>query len=346
MEKKLTLKTLAKELNVSVSTVSKSLSGSKEISTAMKEKVQKLAKQYNYTPHPIARSLKMRRTSNICVLIPNILANFFAEVLMGIEEEASKHGYNIITIITGESYEKEAKNIHLFLNGAVDGFIVSIAKETQETQKFDHFQKAIDVGYPMVMFDRVADEIHCDKIVIDDFNITYNTTKDLIDSGCRNIIFISTINKTSVGKLRIKGYTAAIKERKKELAAPVVLEMKNFQEYKVKLSGYLDENEVDAIISADELSAVYALNIVNSKGYKIPEEISIVGFTDGILPENSTPPLTTIDQKAVKIGKTSVNTLIKRLNSEESTSYTTQVIEAELVERQSTIISKGGIKTT
>jgi len=210
--KRVTLKELAKELNVSIPTVSKALSGSKEISNETKERIVKLAKKYNYSPNQIAISLKIQKTKTIGVIIPNILSHYFAEVLLGIEEEAIKQGYNIITTISNESYEKEAKSIKMFLNGTVDGFLVSLAKETEVKQKFNHFELAIKQGYPVVMFDRVTDFVHCDKVIIDDYDITYKITNNLINSGFKNIIFISTISEVSVGKIRAAGYENAINE--------------------------------------------------------------------------------------------------------------------------------------
>lgn len=333
--KRVTLKELAKELKVSVSTVSKALSGSKEISNETTQRIVKLAKKYNYSPNQIARSLKIQKTKTIGVLIPNILSHYFAEVLLGIEEEAIKQGYNIITLISNESYEKEVKSIKMFLNGTVDGFLVSLAKETQVKQKFTHFELAINQGYPIVMFDRVTDFVHCDKVIIDDYNITYETTNNLINSGLKNIIFISTISEVSVGKIRAIGYENAINGNEKYYSKPVIIPILSFEEYYSILSQYLKNNKVDAIIAADELSAIYALNISKAEGYHIPDDISVIGFTDGILSKNSVPPLTTIDQKPIQVGKRSLKTLIKRLNNKNKEVFTTNVIKTNIIHRDS-----------
>lgn len=333
--KRVTLKALAKELKVSVSTVSKALSGSKEISDETSRRIVKLAKKYNYSPNQIARSLKIQKTKTIGVIIPNILSHYFAEVLLGIEEEAIKQGYNIITLISNESYEKEVKSIKMFLNGTVDGFLVSLAKETQVKQKFDHFELAINQGYPIVMFDRVTDFVHCDKVIIDDYDITYETTNNLINSGFKNIIFISTISEVSVGKIRAIGYENAINENKNYYSKPVTIAILSFEKYYSVLSQYLKNNVVDAIIASDELSAIYALNISKAEGYHIPDDISVIGFTDGILSKNSVPQLTTVDQKPIQVGKQSLKVLIKRLNNKSKESFTTKVIKTNIIQRDS-----------
>src|SRR5690606_13931746 len=137
----------------------------------------------------------------------------------------------------------------------VDGFLVSLAKETQVKQKFKHFKLAINQGYPIVMFDRVTDFVHCDKVIIDDYDITYKTTNNLINSGFKNIIFISTISEVSVGKIRASGYENAINENENYYSKPIIIPILTFEEYYPTLSQYLKNNKVDAIIASDELSA-------------------------------------------------------------------------------------------
>src|SRR5690606_38872977 len=142
--------------------------------------------------------------------------------------------------------------------------------ETQVKQKFTHFELAINQGYPIVMFDRVTDFVHCDKVIIDDYDITHETTTNLINSGFKNIIFISTISEVSVGKIRAIGYENAINENENYYSKPVTISILSFEKYYSILSQYLKKNKVDAIIAADELSAIYALNISKTEGYHIP----------------------------------------------------------------------------
>ena len=164
MKKKITLKDIAKELDVSVSTVSKSLKDSPEIGDDTREKVKAFAKLYNYKPNNIAISLKNRMTKNIALIIPEIVNDFFASVIHGVEEIANKNGYNVLVCLSNESFRKEVVNIEtLATGGAVDGFIISLSKETQLKSDFNHLIEVENQGMPLVMFDRITDQVLCDR---------------------------------------------------------------------------------------------------------------------------------------------------------------------------------------
>src|SRR6218665_304959 len=209
MKSKATLKQIAKELGVSVSTVSKALNGSPEISEPTKQRVQEYAKLKNYKPNVIGLSLKNRKTKTIGVIIPNILNSFFAKVFTGIEKVADEKGYKVITCISNENLEKEINVLEMLSNGTIDGFILSISKEAQKLQQFDHFKAIINDGTPMVMFDRIADEVNCDKVIVDDFESAINATNHLLDTGCKNIALFTTIKQLSVANLRTQGFYKA-----------------------------------------------------------------------------------------------------------------------------------------
>jgi LacI family transcriptional regulator len=206
----ITLKYLAKQLNVSVSTVSKALSNSDEISKDTIEKVKKLAKELNYQPNKVALSLKQSQTKTIGVIIPNILNRFFARALFGIQNEATKLGYSIITCVTNEQLDKEQESISILSNGSVDGFILAVSEETLVSNSTAHIQTLITNNLPLVMFDRNLSNVDCNKVVIDDFKTAYDLTEMLIKKGRRAFAFISTIEDLNVGKLRRKGFEQAI----------------------------------------------------------------------------------------------------------------------------------------
>ena len=209
MKAKATLKQIAQEFGVSISTVSKALSDSPEISEATKIKIQEYAALQNYKPNSIAKNLKNQRTNTIGVIIPNILNPFFAKVFSGIEKVALEKGYNVITGISNESLKKEQQVMDMLNNGTIDGFIVAIAEETQSFKEYKHFKDIMNSGTPIVMFDRVADGINCDKVVVDDFDSAYDATTHLIKLGSKKIALLSTIHNLSVGKLRFEGYQKA-----------------------------------------------------------------------------------------------------------------------------------------
>ncbi len=337
MSDPITLKKLAHLSNFSISTVSKALADNPEISKGTREKVKKLAELYNYTPNLVARSLKQRRTKTIGVIIPNILAHFFAKVLVGIEKKAVALGYNIITCISDESYDKEVKSIQMLASGSVDGFIISISKETYIKEDYQHLIATINKNLPVVLFDRVTENVLCDKVIINDFESSYDATKKLITSGCKNVIFVSPINHTSVGIERVNGYNKALKDHATSNATSQILIIEEYKEFAQYFNTYLEDHTIDGIVAADELSAIYTMNLIIGKGLRVPEDVSVIGFTDGILSENSNPPLTTVDQHGIELGEIATKKLINRLEQDNSiqNEYTTTTIKTTLIKRGS-----------
>ncbi|MFG4001304.1 LacI family DNA-binding transcriptional regulator [Flavobacterium aquidurense] len=338
MKAKATLKQIAKELGVSVSTVSKALNDSPEISEQTKVKIKEYAKLKNYKPNVIGLNLKNRKTKTIGVIIPNILNSFFAKVFSGIEKVADKKGYNVITCISNESLEKEIHTLEMLSNGTIDGFILSVSEEAQKLQDYSHFSAIINDGTPIVMFDRIADEVECDKVVVDDFDSALNSTQHLINLGCKNIALISSVDNLSVGKLRADGYLKALADNNIPVNEKIILRTDSEEDMKSKIDALLD-NKIDAIFALDENDSVAALRVSLKKGYKVPEDISIIGFADGILASRRlSPSLTTVSQHGIEIGEVAAKQLIKRLeeSEEETSDYETIVIKTKLKEREST----------
>ncbi|UWY29839.1 LacI family DNA-binding transcriptional regulator [Flavobacterium sp. TR2] len=338
MKAKATLKQIAKELGVSVSTVSKALNDSPEISEQTKVKIKEYAKLKNYKPNVIGLNLKNRKTKTIGVIIPNILNSFFAKVFSGIEKVADKKGYNVITCISNESLEKEIHTLEMLSNGTIDGFILSVSEEAQKLQDYNHFSEIINDGTPIVMFDRIADEVDCDKVVVDDFDSALNSTQHLINLGCKNIALISSVDNLSVGKLRADGYLKALKDNNIPINEKIILRTDSEEDMKAKIDALFD-NKIDGIFALDENDSVAALRVSLKKGYRVPEDISIIGFADGILASRRlSPSLTTVSQHGVEIGEVAAKRLIERLEEPEGTvsDYETIVIKTKLKEREST----------
>ena len=332
-----TLKQLAKELNVSISTVSKALNNSDEIGQETIKRVKELAELYNYKPNKVALSLKQNKTKTIGVIIPDILNYFLAKVLFGIEREAALHGYNIITCISNESLEKEKESLQLLANGSVDGFILSVAKETQVKGEISHFTKTIKSGLPIVMFDRVAHDVMCDKVIVDDFEATYNATKSLIGEKRKQIAFITSIDGLSVGKLRERGYNKAILETTTH--KPIVLKVDS-NNYSKKIKSFLKKNNtIDGVIAADSASGIVAVNTAVNIGLKVPKNISVIGFASKSVSNHSIPQLTTIRQHAKKIGALAAQQLIARLllKSNEELDVSTKIVKTTLIKSKSTL---------
>lgn len=346
MKRQVTLKQIAKELGVSIPTVSKALRDSKEISEETKQKVKAFAKLFNYRPNNIALSLKNRRTKTIGLIIPEIVHYFFSKVIRGVEIVANIKGYNVVVGLSSESFDKEVINMEMLANGSIDGFILSLSKETMLNQDYHHFIEAINQGMPVVMFDRVVNDIECDKVVIDDLEGSKRAVQKLIKNGAKKIVAITTKDYVSVGRLRTQGYIEAMEEHNMPLESNLILKLDDTIDY----DGHLDllEKEIgqlyksnkgiDGVFAVNELYAVTAMNVARKMGKSIPEDIQIIGFTDGVLSRHASPSLTTINQKAEEMGKTAARLLIERLENEtDEEAYKTVVLQTQIIERDSTI---------
>lgn len=338
MKQKATLKQIAKELNVSVSTVSKALSNSPEISEPTKQRVQEFAKLKNYKPNNIAVNLKSKRSKTIGVIIPNILNPFFAKVFSGIEKAANEKGYNVITCISNESLEKEINAMEMLSNGTIDGFILSISEETQKKQSFKHFKETIADDIPIVMFDRISDEVACDKVIVDDFDSAVYAMQHLIRLQCKNIALLSTIDNLSVGKLRAEGYMKALEQAGYPVQEDIIIRTDAIEEFDDRLQKLFETKKMDGVFALDEHASVMAMKAAIKHGIKIPEEINVIGFADGVWSRRLTPSLSTVSQHGPEIGEAAATMLINRLEAkpDEDLPYQTKVIKTELRQRDST----------
>lgn len=341
MRKKVTLKQIARELDVSISTVSKSLRNSLEIGEDTRLKVQAFAKFYNYKPNNIALSLKNRKTKTIGIIIPEIVHHFFSNVIKGIEQIANENGYSVIICLSDDSFDKEVLNMELLANGSIDGFIMSLSKETQQKKDFHHITEVINQGMPVVMFDRITNDILCDKVIIDDESAAYGAVQSLIDKGRKKIALVTTVDYVSVGKLRTDGYTKALLDNDLPFDENLIIKIENVDTCETIIEKLLEDKAIDAVFAVNELFAVIIIKTANKIGLKVPEDLAVIAFTDGIISKYSTPTITTVSQNGIKMGNTAAKILIERLESEETEededeNYKTVVIETHLIEREST----------
>lgn len=336
MKQKITIKTIAKELGVSASTVSKALKDSHEISAETKEKIQAFANHYNYKPNKLALQLRNQKTKVIGVILPKIVHHFFSTVIKGIEDGANKKGYNIMVCFSNESHTKEVENLKVLSNGSVDGIIVSIANETLANKDFGHFKDLVLEDIPLVMFDRVIDEIQCDKVVVDDVGAGYKATKHLLENGRKKIALITTPDHINVGALRRQGYEKALIESYIKADESLIIKIDEKQS-KSKQIEEVFKNDIDAIFAVNEIYAAKAIRIAKSKGLNVPEDIAVIGFTDGQISEYSSPSITTIAQHGFTMGNQAVELLIERIESENETKKPKKiVISSDLKLREST----------
>ncbi|WP_350293082.1 LacI family DNA-binding transcriptional regulator [uncultured Croceitalea sp.] len=338
LKKKITLKHIARELEVSISTVSKALKNSEEISRETKEKIQAFAKLYNYKPNNIAISLKNKRTKNIGVVIPDIVHHFFTTVVRGIEKYANTKGYNVIVCLSDESFDKEVINMELLANGSIDGFIMSLSSGTQKENDYNHLKEVTEQGIPLVLFDRITNEVECDKVIIDDALGAYLATKKLIEQNRKRIGIITTSDYLSVSKARTTGYQKALKEFGISEEDELILKMPSMEMNEKLIKEFIKNSQVDAILTVNEIFSIYGMQVAQDLGLKIPEDISFIGFTDGLLSKYANPSLTSIAQHGERMGEISAEMLIQKIESEnEEESYKTKILEPTLIERDSTI---------
>ena len=340
MKRKVTLKQIAKELDVSISTVSKSLRNSLEIGEDTRLKVQAFAKFYNYKPNNIALSLKNRKTKAIGIIIPEIVHHFFSTVINGIEQVANENGYSVIICLSDDSFDKEVLNMEMLANGSIDGFIMSLSKETQFKGDFHHITEVIDQGMPVVMFDSVTNEILCDKVIIDDKLSAYEAVQSLIDKGRKKIALVTTVDYVSVGKLRTDGYIKALLDNNIPFDENLIIKIEDVDTCEIIIGKLLEDKAIDAVFAVNELFAVICIKTANKIGLNVPKDLAVIAFTDGIISKYSTPTITTVSQSGIKMGNKAAKMLIDRLESEheeeEEENYKTEVIETHLIEREST----------
>ncbi len=338
MKPRITLKKIAKEFGVSISTVSKALKDSHEISEETREKIKAFADYYNYKPNSLALQLRNQKTSVIGVIIPEIVHHFFSTVINGIEQYANEKGYNVMVCLSNESYEKEVSNFSVLTNGSVDGLIVSIARETQENKVYKHFDAIISDDFPLVLFDRIIDELKCDKVIIDDIGGAYKATNHLIENGAKRIALITTQDYITVGSLRKQGYLKALKTSGITIEENLIYKIDDTQDLYKQIEKVIQvKNPPDAILAVNEIYAAIALKIAKEKGLSIPKDIAIIGFTSGLISEFTDPSLTSVVQHGDLMGKQAAELLINRIENTAPSEYQKVVISSNLKIRKSTL---------
>ncbi len=340
MKRKITLKDIARELDVSISTVSKALKNSVEISRDTKEKVQAFARLYNYRPNNIAISLKNKRTKNIGVVIPDIVHHFFTTVFRGIEKYANARGYNVIACISDESFDKEVINMEMLANGSIDGFIMALSSGTQLKNDYNHLRQVTEQGIPLVLFDRVTDEVDCDKVVINDEEAAYLAVKKMIDSGRKRIALLTSESHFNVSEKRAEGYYKALREHKLPVDDSLVLVLPHMYDEENISERFFEEADIDAVLCVNEIYAVRSMRHLQNLGKRIPKDVAVIGFTDGILSKLANPSLTSVAQHGELMGETAARLLVDRIEADyqdmDEPVYRTEVIKASIVVRDST----------
>lgn len=332
-----TIKDLARELNISASTVSRALKDHPDISKETKRAVQELAQKLNYQPNAVALSLKQRRSNTIGVIIPEIVHYFFSSVISGIEDVAYDAGFNVIICQSNEKYEREVANAKTLLSSRVDGVLVSISKETTD---YKHLYNFSNNEVPMVFYDRVVPDIIADQVIIDDFDAAYKATRHLIDSGRTKIAHLGGPMALLIGQRRKDGYLKALNEAGIPVDEDLIVEADSFEKARMAIMKLINQKKkFDGVFATNDLTAIGAMQTIQKKGYKIPDDIAIVGFSDGRFSGITDPTLTSVDQHGYEMGTLATQMLLKRITSEDDEyPAETKVLNADLIVRGSSII--------
>ncbi len=335
-----TIKHIAKELGVSISTVSRALANNPLVKQETKEAIQKLAKEMNYHPNFTALSLRQRKTRTIGLLIPQVVHEFFAQVIRGIEDVAYNQGYNVLISSSNESFEREFKNAEELLNGRVDGLLACI---TKETKTFEHFQEYINRQVPLVFFDCVTDTIDTDKVVIDDLHAGFMATEHLIQQGCKTIAFVGGPKDLNINQERLQGFRDALKKYGLDQHAKLMLHGTSgkFDEGLELTRGLFSlEQKPDGVFATTDMLGIGVIKNAKAAGLRVPDDIAVIGFSNWEIGEIFEPALSTIDQKGYDIGKIATSRLLKRIDTDQELSMMTEVIKTTLISRASSLRKK------
>ncbi len=326
----ITIKDVAKELGVSPSTVSRALKDHPDISPETKRQVREVVEKLRYKPNAVALSLRNRKTHIIGVMVPAMVHHFFSTVISGIEEMAMSEGYNVMVFQSGEIYEREVLSTQSLISSRVDGVLVSIAKTTH---KFSHFREIMDNGTPLV-----TDELETDKVTVDDFGGAFMATEHLIKTGCRRIAHFAAPQSLQIGYQRQRGYISALEKYGLKVDDRLIIQCDEHDQALELTPGIMNLPEPpDAIFAVNDMTAIGVLKILKKLGLRVPGDISVVGFTDGLVSSVTDPPLTTVSQHGFELGKRAAAILLERINSGvEIMDPILEVLPTELIIREST----------
>ena len=307
----ITMKDIARDLGVSVATVSRALKDSPRISEAKRREIQEYAREHNFLPNVIAETLRKSRVQPnkvIGVIVPQFIHYYFASILKGVEEKASRRGYRIMVAQSDDKYEREVEICKSFYANKCCGIIVSMAKNTT---KYDHFQKLIDMGIPLVFYDRICTGVNASRVVVDDYMGAYTAVTHLIDTGCRKIAYYGMVQSMEIDKNRFNGYEDALRKHGLKPNPDWLRKCDNRDDAEVVTPDILAQpDHPDAFFAINDDTAIGILYSAKKMGFDVPDDISICGFTNGNRAKACNPMLTTVEQRGVMVGEEAANILI------------------------------------
>lgn len=333
-----TIQDIARSLGINPSTVSRALGGHNAISEATKKRVRQAAKRLNYHPNRIASSLRLGKTGIIGVIIPSTEISFFGSVIHGIENIAAEKNCSVLIYQSNEMPETEARGIRTFLQSRVDGVLASISKETT---RLEHYRELIKRKVPLVLFDRVDDQLKVPSVVVDDFKGAFNATTHLVEQGCTAIAHIAGQQHVAIFRQRLEGYKAALKAAGLPVRRNLIVHGNITVESGMAcMEGLLRlASPPDGVFAVEDFTALGAMEALKKNGVRIPEQVAIVGFANASFGSYITPALSTVDQRAKQMGEEAARMFFHL--SGHKTFYTRNpkklVLEPELIVRPSSL---------
>lgn len=335
-QKPITIKDIAEKLKISVSTVSRALKDNHEISAKTRKKVQDLAKQLGYKPNPLAVALKTHKSHTIGVIVPQIVSTFYATVVKTIEEVADGYGYNVLVTSSNENFEKEKKSVDTLLANRADGIIMALSHETKE---FDHVKQIQDSGIPVVLFDRTTSSVEgVSRVVTDGVTAAFQAIQHLVAVGCKKIAILTGPEQIAIGGNRMEGYRKALEANHISVKENYIRYCSDFtvQAGKEATLKLLDTRErPDAIFGITDDLAIGAIEAIKEKGFNIPNDVAVVGFSNTKRSRYMNPTVSSINQFPEKIGKIAADLLFEQITNNRHAKIRKEVINCELIVRES-----------
>lgn len=330
-----TLKDIAKKLNLSVSTVSRALSDIPLIKEETRKKVILAAKEMDYHPNLFAKFLKTKFSNTIGVVVPDLEMHFFSSCISGMQKTCLENGYNLIICQSNESLKQEKFNIKTLLDSRVDGILISLSRETNS---FDHLEQLKNHQVPFVFFDRVRENGQNSQVVINDAESSFEATEYLIQKGYKKIAFLCGPKILSICKNRLSGYQNALGNYDMDFNSDWVLESDlSRKSTEACVDSYLKlKDRPDAILAINDMVAVNCIRHLKKKGIKIPQEIAVMGFSNSPVAEVIEPNLTTVEQPSFEMGKLAAKRLLEEIRNPELMSHKIFTLNTRIIERDST----------
>lgn len=321
---KINIKILAKELNLSTSTISRAFNGSTDINKDTKERILAIAREHSFLPNHYASNLRDKKTKTLAVIVPEIANDFFAQAINGIEEVARKHGFYILLYRTDDVFEKEVSFVNYLNNGKADGIIMSVSGEGNDHK---YLRNLGQKNVPVVFFDRVYEDIDAAKVTTNDYESSFAATEHLINTGCSKIAYLVVNKSISIGKTRMQGYVDALQKHRIDFNDELVIDCSNDEKANHKiLTKVLSDIKPDGIFSSVERLAFATYHACNDLGVKVPEQLKVISFSSLNIAPLLSPALSTITQPAFEMGVKAANLFFDALENKDGASLKQHIV--------------------